>query len=352
MYLNNPLILEDMQYIYKQNVSWSKLKNKRIFISGAYGMLSSYIVLFLMYLNIYYKFNIHVIVQGRSEEKARIRFSEFWNHKYFEYTGINICEKISDTVYADFYIHAAGVANPKLYSTSPVEVIEPNALGTYYLLQNAKQSHCEKFLLFSSGDIYGAVDDPTCITETSIGKIDPMDIHSCYGESKRLAETLCASFANEYGVPVTIVRIGHTYGPTMDIYSDPRSFSSFMKCAIEGKDIIMYSAGRVKRPFCYLADAVYGFMLMLLNGENSAAYNLSNSEQFISIAELADTIAKVCRNPIQVVKKSRTDSFLENTLNICNRLAEDKLKGLGWHCKYDIEAGMTRTYNFLSELYR
>lgn len=352
MYLNNSLILEDMQYIYKQNVPWNKLKNKRVFISGAYGMLSSYIVLFLMYLNIYHEYNIYLIVQGRNEEKARNRFSEFWDYKCFEYTDINICKRISGDIYADFYIHAAGIANPKLYSTSPVEVIEPNVLGTYYLLQNAKQSHCEKFLLFSSGDIYGAVDDPTCIAEMNIGKMDPLDIHSCYGESKRLAETLCTSFAKEYDVPVTIARIGHTYGPTMDIYNDPRSFSSFMKCAIEKENIIMYSDGSAKRPFCYLADAVYGFMIMLLKGENSTAYNISNSEQFISIAELADTIAKICKNQIQIVKKNRTDSFVENTLNVCNRLSEDKLRDLGWHCEFDIETGMTRTYNFLSELYR
>lgn len=352
MYLNNQIVLEDMQYIYKQKISWERLKNKRIFISGSYGMLSSYIVFFLMFLNIYHDYNIHVIAQGRNKKKAKERFFEFWSHQCFEYTDINICEKISNNFHADYYIHAAGIANPKYYSKFPVEVIEPNVLGTYHLLQLARKNSCQKFLLFSSGDIYGLVNNPSCITEDSLGTMDTLDIHSCYGESKRLAETLCSSFSKEYNIPITIARIGHTYGPTMDIFNDPRSFSSFMKCAIKGEDIVMFSDGKSKRPFCYLADAVYGFMLMLLEGEDNGAYNISNSKQFISIFELANTVAEICNDSIKVIKQIRTDSYVENTLNMCNRLSEEKLIKLGWNCEYNVKTGMERTYNFLAPLYK
>lgn len=349
MYLNNQIIYNDMEYIYQQKAEWEKLKNKKVFISGAYGMLSSYIVFFLMFLNIRFEYNIHLIAQGRDETKARKKFGEFWNHKCFEYTNVNICEKISPQYKADYFIHSAGIANPQLYSSHPVEVIEPNVLGTYNLLKIAQKSKCRKFLLFSSGDIYGKVDNPVCITEESKGKLDTLDIHSCYGESKRLAETLCSAFSREYAVPITIARIGHTYGPTMDIDNDPRSFSSFMKCAIEKQDIIMYSDGSAKRPFCYLADAVFGFMLMLLDGKDGEAYNISNSDQFISVAELADTIANISGNKIKVIRKKRMDSFVENTLNSCNRLSEEKLKALGWCCRYDVKKGMQQTYKFLLE---
>ena len=346
MYLDNQIIYEDMQYIYTQPIEWNKLKNKRVFISGAYGMLSSYIVFFLMYLNIYHDIGIHVIAQGRNRDKAYKRFSEFWENDFFEFTNLNICETINYPNKIDYFIHSAGVANPRLYSTSPVEVIEPNVLGTYYLLDFARNKGCDKCHLYSTGDVYGKADNPSDIKEDSLGKMDPLDIHSCYGESKRLAETLCAAFSREYHVPITITRIGHTYGPTMDIQNDPRSFSSFMRCAVEEKDIVMYSAGMAKRPFCYLADAVYGYMLMLLRGEDGEAYNISNSNSFISIAELAQIIADVSGNRIKIVKKQRTDSFVENALNVCNRLAEDKLISLGWHCNYDVYQGMMRTYSF------
>lgn len=349
MYLDNPIVYEDMKYIYERNVDWNKLRNKKVLITGSYGMLASYIVFFLMFLNINYNFKINVFAQGRNEEKAKEKFKEFWDNEFFQYTNINICKEITQLPQIDFFIHAAGIANPKLYSTHPVEVIEPNVLGTYYLLDFARNTGCEKFLMFSSGDVYGLVDNPTAIKENTIGKMDPLDIHSCYGESKRLAETLCCSFFREYNVPTTIARIAHTYGPTMDVYNDPRSFASFMKCALDGENIVMFSDGSAQRPFCYISDAVFGYMLILLQGKNGEAYNVSNSSQLISIAELADIIAALSEKGIKVIRKERNTSFVENSLNNCNKLIEDKLLALGWKCEYNIRLGMERTYSFIKD---
>lgn len=348
MYLDNAIIRKDMEYIYECNLEWHKLRNKRIFISGAYGMLSSYIVFFLMFLNIEYDYNISVVAQGRSIEKAKKRFLDFWDNSFFEYTNLDICKPINYNAPIDYFIHAAGVANPSYYSLYPVEVIEPNVLGTYNLLTLAKKNSCEKFVMFSSGDVYGSVDDPTSITEATLGKMDPLDVHSCYGESKRLAETLCNAFYREYDIPTVVARIAHTYGPTMDIYNDPRSFASFMKCAVEGQDIVMYSDGTAKRPFCYIADAVVGYMLILLNGVSGDAYNVSNYNQLISISELANIIANIPQKPIGVTRKFRTDTFVENSLNNYNNLIVDKLQKLGWKCRYDVKQGMKQTYEFLN----
>ena len=83
--------------------------------------------------------------------------------------------------------------------------------------------------------------------------------------------TWCVSFYREHGVPVKIARIGHTYGPTMDIYNDPRVFASFMRDVIEGRDITMLSDGSAQRPFCYIADAVAAFFLLLFKGRDGEA---------------------------------------------------------------------------------
>ena len=115
-----------------------------------------------------------------------------------------------------------------------------------------------------------------------------------------------------------MARIGHTYGPTMDFKSDPRVFASFLKCAIESQDIVMQSNGKAKRPFCYLADAVFAYMLILLKGKEGEAYNVCNTEQFFSVKELADIVVK--------------------------------LKELGWNYKFDLKEGMTRTYQVLKEI--
>ena len=78
MYLDNKIIKEDMESIYNRDIDWTVLDGKTIFVSGAYGMITSYIVYFLMYLNIQYGINVRVIAQGRNKEKAFGRFNEIW----------------------------------------------------------------------------------------------------------------------------------------------------------------------------------------------------------------------------------------------------------------------------------
>lgn len=94
-----------------------------------------------MYLNIQYGINVRVIAQGRNKEKAFGRFNEIWEENAFEFSNIDICKPIKLEDKIDYIIHGAGVADPRLYSTNPVEVMEPNLLGTYYLLKLAVEKN-------------------------------------------------------------------------------------------------------------------------------------------------------------------------------------------------------------------
>lgn len=348
--INHPIIYEDMENIYNRNINWLKLKEKTVLITGAYGMLASYIVFFLVWLNEVHKMSIHIIAVGRNEEKAQKCFSDFWKKPYFDFRTDNIAEPIRNMPQVDYIIHAASLASPHFYSVCPIEVAEPNAVGTYQLLKFAVETRCKGFLLFSSGDIYGRTENISEITETTVGKLDPLAVHSCYSESKRMAETWCQSYYREKGVPVKIARIGHTYGPTMDIQNDPRVFAAFMKAAVEGKDIIMYSDGKAKRPFCYIADAVAAFMLLLLHGESGEAYNVCNTEQFMSIKEVAEIVANLqpeLNLKIVIKKREKSDGYVENNDNRENKPIEKKLKAIGWGCHYNAKEGFGRTLKFL-----
>ena len=88
--LNNQIIMEDMEDIYSRSYHWEKLNKKTILITGAYGMLASYIVAFLMYINICKKIEIKVIAQGRSREKTKERIQNFWDNKNFIYTDVDL----------------------------------------------------------------------------------------------------------------------------------------------------------------------------------------------------------------------------------------------------------------------
>lgn len=351
--LNNQIIMEDMEDIYSRSYHWEKLNKKTILVTGAYGMLASYIVTFLMYINICKKIEIKVIAQGRSKEKAKERFQNFWDNKNFIYTDVDLLSAMDQFPYdVNYIIHAAGSSNPRMYVVKPVEIMEPNVIGTYHLLEFARKQQCEGFLYFSSGDIYGKVDDAGKIYESTVGKLDPLDAHSCYSEGKRLAETMCRSYWNEFQIPVKIARIAHTYGPTMDIDSDPRVFADFIKSAIYETDIVLHSDGRSKRPFAYIADSVAAFLLLLLEGKSGDAYNVSNSKEFLSIRQLASIVSELPEKRIRVIMQERrtTDLYLNNELNVDNKLLDDKLLSLGFEWHYDACNGFLRTYKYLEAL--
>lgn len=201
-------------------------------------------------------------------------------------------------------------------------------------------------------DIYGKVDgDGKRISESDMGVTDPLNLHSCYGESKRMGETWCSVFAHEYAVPTRMVRIAHTYGPTMDVEHDPRVFASFVKNIHDDENIYMHSDGSALRPFCYLADACSAFLLVLLSGENGEAYNITNMDQFLSMGELADILVGLY--PAKGLKVIYDDvkpaGYLENKANKGNCYSNTKLQELGWEPKIDVREGFSRVLRYLQD---
>lgn len=348
------VIAKDMQNIFNRDIDINKLYDSTVLISGATGMLASYFVIYLIWLNEFHGANIKIIALIRNEKKAKSIFGKYYDSKYFNALFDDICAPLSINSNVDYIVHAASLASPQYYTNYPIEVAAPNALGTYYLLNLAKEKHVKGFLYFSSGDVYGKMPlGIGCFSENAMGITDPLEYHSCYGESKRMGETWCASFYRQHKVPICIARIAHTYGPLMDIENDPRVFASFMKCLIENKDIVMLSDGTAKRPFCYIDDAIAAFIFILINGTPGEAYNMSNTEQFISIRSLAKKILSLDKSgklKLVIRQRDRDDNYLENTSNKDNCLSGDKLQRLGWKCEFDVVNGFKHVFEHQMEL--
>jgi len=201
----------------------------------------------------------------------------------------------------------------------------------------------EKFMYFSSSEVYGAVLNGDNIDESMYGVIDPTQVRSCYAESKRMGETMCVSFAHQYKVPVSIVRPFHTYGPGLS-FDDGRVFADFVANIVKGEDIVMNSDGSAIRSFCYLADATIGFFTVLLKGENSMAYNVGNPGGAVSIKELADLLVNLYpqKKLKAVFKKPESETYLQSYFNrLCPVI--EKIKLLGWQPVTTLHEGFKRT---------
>ena len=343
----NRIIREDIRTVV-DNCAFIKqrLNGKSILITGATGMLLSYMVYTLEYLtDIDSDFKVTVYIGVRDIEKAKRRFGAFLDEFFVHIFDADLNKPFDFTEHTDFIIHGASLASSDMYLKTPVEVILPNILGTYNLLELARREKCEGFLFFSSGAIYGKVVDCNIITERDSGYLLSTDVRSCYGESKRLAETLCASYAHEYGIRTTIVRPQHTYGPTMDL-NDSRVFAEFVRNILNNQNIEMKSDGSARRTFCYLSDAVNAFWRILLLGEAGEAYNLCNNSCFISIENLADIMTTIYpEKKLKVIRKQRTenDTYAEDKNANTIMYDDSKLKNLGWNPTVSIKEGFYRT---------
>ncbi len=343
--MKDDIIFQDIKEIYHRNIDWNQLRDKTVLVTGPNGMLASYVMYMLIFLNEEEGFNIRIIAMARSAERFAARFGERCNARYITLVTDSILEPVPIEGEVDYIIHAASLASPQYYDACPVDVLSPNVIGTYYLLQLAVEKRAKGFLMFSTGDVYGALRGVEYVTEKDMGIVDPLDIHSCYSESKRMAETMCYSFMHQYGVPVRMLRIWHTYAPTMDIDKDPRVFASFMKNIVDGQDIAIKSDGTGKRTFCYVADAIAGLFTVLTKGKDGEAYNVCNTDQFVSVRQLAEMLATLRQDvDIQVTWKRRPagERYTENTAIGAIAPSNEKLKGLGWEPKYSILDGFRR----------
>lgn len=232
----NKIIEEDIQYILNSNVDFKKFKNSSVFITGANGMLASYIVMTLLYLNKFSNYNIKVIAIARNKLNFNKLFNDFIEDKNLVLIELDIID-INDYTFKnldiDYIIHAASPSRTDQFLKNPLNVIYPNVFSTNKLLNIARQKQVKSFLYFSSFDVYGKVDNGL-YTENIYGSLDPLNLLSVYGESKRMAETLCKAYYTQYDIPVKIVRLAHTYGPTMDLYNDSRVFAEFVKNIVRG----------------------------------------------------------------------------------------------------------------------
>jgi UDP-glucuronate decarboxylase len=188
----------------------------------------------------------------------------------------------------DFIMHAAGVASPVYYMKYPLETIESAVQGTKNLLElGRRNTNLEGFLFFSSSEIYGDPDPSAIPTpETYHGYVSSVGPRACYDESKRLGETIATVYQQRYGVPAKIVRPFNVFGPGMKC-DDRRVVPMFTFSALNGKPLPVHGDGRQTRTFCYITDAIVGFLKTLLHGRPGEPYNIGNSNNEISMADLA-----------------------------------------------------------------
>ncbi len=328
---------DDVKAVAKLDLPWEKLRGCNVLITGATGLIGSCLVDILMSRS---DKDYHVYASGRNEEVARKRFKSFFNDTHFHFFKYDVLSPMKIDIEFQFIIHAASYASPNSFVSKPVEVIKANIIGTCNLLDYGIKHNIQRFLYISSGEIYGE-GDGCAFEEDYSGYVNLLNPRSCYPSGKRAAETLCVSYAAEYGIEIVIARPCHTYGPFF-LDSDNRVYAQFIRNVLKGEDIVMKSSGEQFRSWCYVVDCASALLYILLKGDNGKAYNIADDSSNITIKELAELVADLSGRKvvIDLPSKDEKDSFNEVKKSV---FVTDKLQSLGWCIKGNMKDKMCST---------
>lgn len=337
---------KDVSSVIETIPNENQLFGKTILITGATGMVCSSVIDVIAWMNHHRGAGINLMLAGRNKEKIVSRFRDVLSQDEYQFIEYDATKKQSLNLKVDLIVHGASNANPAIYAREPVETLIGNIIGINTVLDVAKNNPSSRLLYISSSEVYGNRTDGSNkpYREDDYGFVDILNPRACYPNGKRTAETLCASYGQEYGVNFVTVRLGHIYGPSITKV-DTRASASFTRDVAEGHNIVMKSAGDQLRSYCYTLDCASAILTVLINGESGNAYNISNKESIVSIRDMAEALARAGRvrvvfeNPSDIEKKSY--NLMSNS-----GLDAEKLENLGWKAKFGLKDGVERTIKY------
>lgn len=320
-------------------------------ISGGAGFLGAYFLDLLNYCNKHcFDIPCKVLVLENYSFGSPQRTKHLEKDRHIRIVRADVTKPFMVKGNVDYIVHAAGLASPSLHYQHPLEIIEVNVLGLRNMLELAREKRPRSVLSFSSSSIYGDPPPQHIPTpENYNGNVSCTGPQACHAESKRLGETLAVNYYRQFDVPVKIVRPFDIYGPGLrgDHHVLPNLFSN----ALREQEVIDPSGGTPTRSFCYVRDALIGFLKVLLSDYNGEAFNIGNDSEEVSMSELAMLVADLVGD-VRVTFLSKDDEqYLEDSPQ---RQCPDLTKARTW-LKFlpqvNLREGLERTLEWYREAY-
>jgi len=350
--MNNIIRKDSEQILRELNDLNEAFAGKVVLISGAAGFLGVQFVNYFLALNDNHALTMPVtlvavdnFLRGRPPWVSALQ-----ERRDICFLTADITKTLEIGKEVHYIIHAASVASPTFYRKYPIETMDANVTGLRNLLEFGAGCPLESFLFFSSSEIYGDPDPMNIPTlETYNGNVSCTGPRACYDESKRFGETLCVNFVQERGMPIKIARPFNNYGPGLRI-SDRRVLPDFFRDVLAGRSITLLSNGRATRTFCYITDAINGYIRILLSGHNGEAFNIGTERPEISMLELAQTVIRVSGKALNVeFKRSEDKEYLtDNPQRRCPSIQKAQAM-LGYKPVVSLEEGLERCYLYYLE---
>ena len=323
---------------------------KTVLLTGGRGFLGRYFMDVLAYLNANVLDSPCEFVALDNLITAGAHGADIPDMPHCRFVKHDVIEPFDWEGPLDYVIHAAGIASPYYYRAYPIETLLVTTNGTRHMLDLAHR-HQARFAFFSSSEIYGDPDPQHIPTAESYrGNVSCQGPRACYDEGKRAGETLCYIFHNKFGTATNAIRPFNVFGPGMQ-ETDYRVLPNFASRIKGGHPLQVYGSGNQTRTFCYITDAMVGFLLTILRGVPGEVYNIGNPKPEISMADLVERIEKVIGRSVDHTVIEYPDSYPADEPNRrCPDIRKARLQ-LEYDPVVDLDEGLRRFMEWTDGVY-
>lgn len=212
--------------------------------------------------------------------------------------------------------------------TSPEAFVTTDILGTYRLLEEARQREI-RFVQISTDEVYGSIEQGS-FTEDS-----PLQPNSPYSASKAGADLLVRSYVQTYGMDALIARSSNNYGPFQ--YPE-KVIPLFITNLIEGRKVPLYGEGKNVRDWLFVKDNCRAIDIVLRQGASGEIFNIGGGQELTNL-ELTRAILDVMGAGEEWVQfvTDRLGHDLRYSVNT------SKISRLGWEPEHDFTDGLRET---------
>ena len=315
-------------------------------ITGGAGFIGSHLSEYLLEQG-HQVFAVDDLSTGNIENILQLK-----THPHFHYTidtimNVPVTAELVDR--CDVVFHLAAAVGVKLIVESPVRTIETNIKGTEIILELAGKKK-KKVLITSTSEVYGkgknmpfSEDNDLVLGPTHKGRWS-------YACSKAIDEFLALAYWHEKRLPSVIVRPFNVYGPGMQ-ETDYRVMANFASKILAGEPLRVYGTGKQTRTFCYVTDAIVGFMKVLLRGRPGEAYNIGNPTPEVSMLDLAKALEQAMGRPITVNRVEHPDYYpADEPQRRCPDITKAR-RQIGFEPAVEFDCGLKRFLGWTDKTY-
>jgi len=318
---------------------WAMHQGARILVTGATGTIGRWLLETIHAANEAMNCRIEVVALVRDEQRA---FRRLGLARRSDLSLIQGDVRTFDGSIGgfDLCVHAAAqIGN----GPDALDVFDTTVSGTRRMLDLAHRAGAGRFLLTSSGAVYG--EQPRSVlklAETYVGA-PALSVKAAYANAKRAAEwiTLASTSDSKSGLTACIARIFAVAGPGLPL-DGHFAFGNFIGDVVERRAIAVNGDGRTLRSYLYLSDVASWLLRILRDGRGGEAYNVG-SEREVSVGALARMVAQAGQGKAVEVHQSPSETGPPE------RYVPDTSKAraeLGVRETVPLEAAVTKTVNW------